>query len=572
MKSEIQNSKSKIRVRLLTSAPTAHAFVLCLLFASGCSDTIPTGSLVLTQTPAHTQQTHPGSDVLDQRYPAGSRLILAVPPFKPGSIRVLSQGLVAAGSPLVCLSGRRVCFVGKSAPDAPWQIYEADLRGGSPRAVTSIEGGAMDPAMISASEWVFSSPVPKAGQTWNAQNPPALYVQSGGQSPRRLTFGTTAAVQPTVLRDGKILFVSSHPSEGAATAPNLGLFTMNRDGTELALFALDRDGAPLVYRPRELADGRVAFLASSCLAGEAEERPESVRMARPFRSRSPLFLFPTPRCRSVESDGEGGLLACFERGSESGGTSVLLHPGPLPLGEGERSALSRTAQRERFDQAQDQLLPLPAGEGRGEGERAGLQRAVQRGGSTAGSFAVYRVDASDGALREPILDDPAWHDIEAAPLIPRTPPSGHMSTVALNKSTGTILCLNANFTRQSETNGTSQPNAARIRVLAASTQRQQTVLGEVPLHSDGSFLVEVPADTPLGFELLDKGGNVLKKLPPSIWVRPGENRSCLGCHEPPNRSPRNARPIAANFPPAVLNSGLETLAQHSPSRSGGSAK
>ncbi|MBI4664129.1 MAG: transporter substrate-binding domain-containing protein [Verrucomicrobia bacterium] len=51
------------------------------------------------------------------------------------------------------------------------------------------------------------------------------------------------------------------------------------------------------------------------------------------------------------------------------GRSVLPHPGPLPLGEGESSTPVRRCERERFADARPPLHPLPAGEGRGEGER-----------------------------------------------------------------------------------------------------------------------------------------------------------------------------------------------------------
>ena len=73
-------------------------------------------------------------------------------------------------------------------------------------------------------------------------------------------------------------------------------------------------------------------------------------------------------------------------------------------------------------------------------------------------------------------------------------------------------------------------------------------LGEVPVQADGSFLAEVPADMPLGFETLDENGRVLRREAPMIWVRPAENRSCIGCHEPHNRSPHNHRPLAVNAP------------------------
>jgi hypothetical protein len=68
------------------------------------------------------------------------------------------------------------------------------------------------------------------------------------------------------------------------------------------------------------------------------------------------------------------------------------------------------------------------------------------------------------------------------------------------------------------------------------------------VHADGSFIAEVPADMPLGFETLDAQGHVLRSTPPVVWVRAGENRSCVGCHEPHAHSPHNLRPLAVRFP------------------------
>ena len=70
---------------------------------------------------------------------------------------------------------------------------------------------------------------------------------------------------------------------------------------------------------------------------------------------------------------------------------------------------------------------------------------------------------------------------------------------------------------------------------------------------DGSFLAEVPADMPIGFETLDENGRVLRHEAPMIWVRPAENRSCIGCHEPHNRAPHNHRPLAVNAPMPCLS-------------------
>jgi hypothetical protein len=170
----------------------------------------------------------------------------------------------------------------------------------------------------------------------------------------------------------------------------------------------------------------------------------------------------------------------------------------------------------------------------------------------SGSYAVYQVPCNAAALGAPRFDDPAWNDLEAAALAPRPPPMGHISAMAPAKKTGTILCLNANFTDYRSTNNGSPPAAVKVRVLAGGERGECGSLGEAGLCADGSFMAEVPADVPLGFEALDAQGQVLRRLPPMLWVRPGENRSCLGCHEPHNRSPRNLRPLAVGAPPVQL--------------------
>jgi hypothetical protein len=180
-----------------------------------------------------------------------------------------------------------------------------------------------------------------------------------------------------------------------------------------------------------------------------------------------------------------------------------------------------------------------------------------------GSFAVYRVERNATALREPLFDDPKWNEVEAVRLAPRRAPMGHISAMVPGNQTATLLCLDANFTRSVDGSNRSERNATRVRVLVADTSGLERALGEVPLHEDGSFLAEVPADQPLGFEALGDAGEVLRRLAPALWLRPGENRSCIGCHEPYNRSPRNHRPLAIGAPPVRLSGSPPVFARTS---------
>jgi hypothetical protein len=158
-----------------------------------------------------------------------------------------------------------------------------------------------------------------------------------------------------------------------------------------------------------------------------------------------------------------------------------------------------------------------------------------------------------------LFSDPAWENFEASELMACSPPMGRLSTVDSTKQTGQILCLNVNYTSYS-TNQAVTP-ATHVRVIAEPAAGKRCVLGEVPVQADGSFMAEVPADVPLGLEALDDRGQLLRRLPATIWVRPGENRSCIGCHEPHNHAPPNHRPLAVRAPVPRLTLNPPTLAE-----------
>jgi hypothetical protein len=75
------------------------------------------------------------------------------------------------------------------------------------------------------------------------------------------------------------------------------------------------------------------------------------------------------------------------------------------------------------------------------------------------------------------------------------------------------------------------------------------VLGTVPLAPDGSFHVEAPADRLMHFQVLDSDRRVVGNQLTWIYPRPGETKSCVGCHESPHTSTSGNDPLAAHFPP-----------------------
>jgi len=468
---------------------------------AGCHREAPTGSVVLTQVPVDVAPP-PAATVMDVRYPPGSRVVLLSPPLRTDAVDVLSSGLAAAGDPCVSWDGRWVYFAGKATESSEWQIYKVRAGGGSPELVTRMPGGAMDPAMAAHGELVYSSPVPKAGRLWSSPQTPALYGQLPGQAPRRLTFGPDSAADATVLRDGRVLYVSAAAHDGHPARRHLCLFTINNDGTEVTAYAGQDDGVDTVRRPREVGEGRIAFLAARSDAPEAMDWAECVRSAAPFATRANLFAFPSRGCRSVEPTPEGDLLTCVDT----------------------RGMVGR---------------------------------------SMSANAAVYRVGPGAAGLGAPVFDDPQWDNIEATCVARRGEPAGHTTIVMPGATHGTILCLNVNDSCDPATDGGSG-RATQLRVTVLAGGAQPRVLGTVPVSSDGSMLARLPSGVALGFDALDAAGRVLRHQPPVVWLQPGEIRACVGCHEPRNHSPRNVRPEALQVEPQRLDLPPEAATPRTP--------
>ncbi len=86
-----------------------------------------------------------------------------------------------------------------------------------------------------------------------------------------------------------------------------------------------------------------------------------------------------------------------------------------------------------------------------------------------------------------------------------------------------------------------QPNWTPVRVL-----------GEVPVHQDGSAYFRIPADTPVYFQLLDENHMELRRMRSFISFQPGEQRMCVGCHETRGEAPVSQPfPLALTQPPSV---------------------
>ncbi|MDR3111003.1 MAG: hypothetical protein LBU65_15140 [Planctomycetaceae bacterium] len=72
-------------------------------------------------------------------------------------------------------------------------------------------------------------------------------------------------------------------------------------------------------------------------------------------------------------------------------------------------------------------------------------------------------------------------------------------------------------------------NSPRIGV--AGEENARAILGVVPIEADGSAKFLVPVGKPLLFQVLDENGFAYQTMRSTTSVMPGEQISCIGCHE-----------------------------------------
>jgi formylglycine-generating enzyme required for sulfatase activity len=75
------------------------------------------------------------------------------------------------------------------------------------------------------------------------------------------------------------------------------------------------------------------------------------------------------------------------------------------------------------------------------------------------------------------------------------------------------------------------------------------LLGTVKVESDGSAMFKIPANTTISIQPLDKAGRALQLFRSWLVAMPGEELSCIGCHESPTEPPVPTKTIASGKAP-----------------------
>jgi formylglycine-generating enzyme required for sulfatase activity len=337
---------------------------------------------------------------------------------------------------------------------------------------------------------------------------------------RRLTFDQEHNWHPTVLDDGRVLYLRWEYSDIPHYAARI-LFTMNPDGTgQRAFYGSNSYWPNGVFFPRQMPGEplRVAGIVSG--------------------------HHGVPRM---------GELVAFEPGrGRSGADGVVARAG----------SPERTVKPVILDHLVDAswpkfLNPVPV-------TRDAFLVAAKP--TPQSLWGLYYADLYGNLLL--LHEDPQWAILEPVPLVPRVRPPVFPDSVEESKKTG--LAKIVDVYSGPGLKGVPRGTVKRLRVFSYAFSYRgmgaqwdsvgfdgpwdvRRILGTVPVETDGSAFFEVPANTPIALQPLDADGRAIQTMRSWFTAMPGEMQSCAGCHEEQNSSvgEESAR-LALRKPPAKI--------------------
>ncbi|MBQ9371178.1 MAG: hypothetical protein IJU03_03210 [Thermoguttaceae bacterium] len=408
---------------------------------------------------------------------------------------------------------------------------------------------------------------------------------------KQLTFGLGVAdIEPCYLPTGDILFISTRCGQNTDCwwTEVSNLYTCDGEGRFLRRVSVDQ---VTVNYPKPLDDGRVVYTRWD------------------YNDRGHVYVQPLFQ---MNADGTG---QTEFYGNNSYFPTSLLHPKGVPgtdkvvaiasghhtyqqgklilidrskgtqanLGATLIAPTRETANEEKVDRygQEGELFQYPH-----PLDESSLLCAYLPEGSQERTYAIpYGVYWFDfDGRRELLAYDPAISCGQPAPLVPREIPTLRASQVDLAKTTGTYYVQDV-YEGPGLT-GIERGTIKRLRVvellfrpfgvgwnwnwgeagdsivtspisIGNGTWDAKRVLGEVPVEEDGSAYFEVPAMTPVYFQLLDENGDVAQTMRSWSTLQPGETFGCVGCHEPKGSVIENVAATGATT--AALRKGVAKL-------------
>ncbi len=403
-------------------------------------------------------------------------------------------------------------------------------------------------------------------------------MKDDGTDIEQISFNQSHDYQPSLLADGRILYVRW---DGFGTN-QLSFYTANPDGTNVQRYFgadtlnqdfPDQNEPARLFKPQPLPDGRIAaiyMLNETSLGGDmvvfdgtsaaegsltsisvkpVDITPEVTSLHGHFASLAPLF------------DGTNRLLVswsqCRLRNIE---TQVLRPCLPTLLVDGVPADGYEEAPPLYgiwiYDMASQTQLPVVLGEdGKLFTEAVALEDFAN-----PPAYIAPTTDPDLAKQNVGILDIRSVYDLDGS----FNPMASGVADLATMASLPPDL-RPARFVRIVKAVSVADDNTLNDQDdnvygnLIGQVNGLQEILGYAPVEPDGSVHVKVPADVAFTFEVLDANGKQISRDHTNwLTLRPGETRSCNGCHDSKNTDAVHGR---QDLEPASVNTGAAGGAQ-----------
>jgi HEAT repeat protein len=474
--------------------------------------------------------------------PRPGRNLYALVPARPDGkltrLTHLTSGAVFRPEP--SFDGQKVLFSMRRDGEDWFHLYEINVDGSGLRPLTDGPFNDFAGVYLPDGRIVFCSDRTGYLEEYHEERTETLFTMKGdGSDLRQLTFLPGTYFEPSVLPDGRILFSfwdAFHIDVPPFDKHETYLATVRPDGTEerhlfgagqYRFFNRERHSGVGLTQARAWPDGRILC--------QSEMGPSLLDLRAGISARealTPIF----PGTTSVQL----------------GGTTHRVHLSPL----GTRST------------------PYPLPDGRF------LFSATAPGARDSGIY----IGDPDTRKEELVLNLPNHAEFDAVPMLierPRPPvlPSKTAGMARDSSRATTRFLVVAGRIADNPQRQEALKQARYFRVIEAEytgvttsshTNLETRILGVVPIMADGSAYFEAPADTPLFLDPLDAAGNrvLMEWGYPNTSValgthypatqmaymsgRPGEVRSCYGCHATQTNAVPNTPLQALAHPPVQV--------------------
>jgi mono/diheme cytochrome c family protein len=387
-----------------------------------------------------------------------------------------------------------------------YHIYEAAVDGGDVRQLTVGPKNDCEPFYLPSGQIGFTSDrsehfVMCGG---NRHSPTLFVMESDGSAVRQLSFNVFNDFNPTVLPDGRILYSRWEYNERSVTSLH-NPFTIEPNGTMMRPYYGNQTIRPnVVMFPRPVPGSTQAMALFTAHHGQTHGAVGLIDVRRGNNGQGPLTVL-TPNVPIAGEKAEDSRYGWYSD--------------PVPLSE-TTYLCSYTPT----------VLPwLPASWALYVGDRHGNLALVHRDPEISCAEPVPLVPRPSPHVLPPAdhrTDDP---DAEATLLLADV----YVGLPGVARGTARFLRLLEDVPRKGVGHG------GVICTTGTQIYTIKRVLGTVPIEADGSAHFVVPANRNVYFEVLDADHLEIQRMRSVVCLKPGERRTCIGCHEPRNTAPPN---------------------------------